>query len=711
MATNKLKKLAAMSPQEIAFRLRRSIAERWERHRYRSGWYAWSESQWQQRLCAKATQKPANQSDSGSWWQQHMNERVEPVMLLASDQLAASSQIFQARFPERIEQVVANAEAVCEGKISFLGIETTLQDPIRWHLDTKSGYRWPESFHGDIDPYFCREGRGDVKYVWELGRQEYLIDCAKAFQLTGDTRFAKQTVDVVDSWIRANPFLQGVHWASALEVAVRALSWLWCYQFCRGQAGQMHLAWIKSFYQHGYYLHRHLSYYSSPNNHLIGEAAALYLLGCFFPEFDEAASWRSRGWSVLVEHHGNQYYQDGGSTEQATFYHNYCLGFLLLAVLVRQRRGESVEGKMLDAIERALEFTMWMTRGDGTVPRFGDVDNARSIRFENPPLWDFRNLLCLGATMFRRVDMKAVAGSFSEDALWLLSVEEQDRYEQLEADVPQETSKAFPDSGYYIMRSGWQEEDHHLAFDCGPIAGGLHSSAVPSSAHGHSDLMSFTLSVFGKPLLVDGGFYTYDEGPDWHRYFREASAHNTVLVDGASHARFHPSNAWSTVATPGPISWESTSLFEYVECDHAGFCGVDPPVRHRRSIYWDRQNDWLVLDRLEGTGEHEIEIYFHFAPGVVELRDDRRGLMVQSECGIFASLQLMENVPLDVQVVQSGEGPDGGWIGTGYGMRQQAPIVRFFGRTELPTSLSFSIQASQMPLAEPSRESGRAHIN
>ncbi|MEK6250148.1 MAG: heparinase II/III family protein, partial [Planctomycetales bacterium] len=544
------------------------------------------------------------------------------------------------------------------------------QDPISWHTDPKSGYRWPTDFHGDIDPYFCRQGRGDVKYVWELGRQEYLLDCAKAFRLSGETQFAKRTVEVVDSWIGANPYLQGVHWASALEVAVRSLSWLWSYQFLRGYTitAESHLAWIRAFYQHGYYLHRHLSYYSSPNNHLIGEATALYLLGCFFPEFDEADAWCSQGWTVLSEHLDNQYYQDGGSTEQATFYHNYCLGFLLLAVLQKQRRGEVVAANMLDGIERALEFTMWMTRGDGTVPRFGDVDNARSIRFENPPLWDFRNLLCLGAIMFQRADMKAVAGSFSEDALWLLGVGGHDRFDQLAATVPQETSHPFPHSGYYIMRSGWQDEDHHLAFDCGPIAGGLHASRVPSSAHGHSDLMSLTLSAFGKPLLVDGGFYTYDEDPWWYRYFREASAHNTVLVDGASHGKFHPANAWSSVATPGPLHWESTSLFEYVECDHAGFFGVAPPVQHRRSIYWDRQNDWLVLDRLEGSGEHEVEIFFHFAPGEVELCDDHRSLMVRSDRGLFAVLELLETTPLKMQVVQSGDGPDGGWIGTGYGM-------------------------------------------
>ena len=122
-----------------------------------------------------------------------------------------------------------------------------------------------------------------------------------------------------------------------------------------------------------------------------------------------------------IEDYGlQQFYEDGGSTEQALFYRNYCVGFLLLAVMLRDAQGEPVSQQLRDRLERALEFTLWMTRSDGTVPRIGDADNARAFCFSHLPLWDFRNLLSIGAVVFQRADMKHVAGKFYEDAVWLL---------------------------------------------------------------------------------------------------------------------------------------------------------------------------------------------------------------------------------------------------------------------------------------------------
>jgi len=712
--SSKLRKLIAMGPREILFRARHALALRRERRQFRAGEFAWNDAAWCARLAAHFESTTANSAEPtptpdnlAETWQRHMVERNEPPFLLDEATLEPSVALYQRLFADRLERVPQSAEAAVAGRFAFLGIETDQGAAVEWHTDPKSGYPWQQhTFHADLDFSFCREGGGDVKYVWELNRQEPLIDCAKAFRLfsaAGDAeadpaRFRDHVTNTVESWTRANPYLDGINWASALEVAIRSFCWLWAYQFCRPfdrMSPEAHLNWIKAFYHHGHFLHRHLSYYFSPNNHLIGEAAALYLLGCFFPEFDEAQQWREHGWSAIEEHYRHQYYDDGGSTEQATFYHNYCLGFLLLAVLTRQRRGEPVPPPMLDRVEKALEFTMWMTRGDGSVPRIGDVDNARSIRFEEPPLWDFRNLLSIGAVMFSRSDMKAAAGYFSEDALWLLGAKGYDRYEQLAATAPRETSRAFPHSGYYIMRSGWDRDDHHLVFDAGPIASGLFPNDTPSSCHGHSDMLSFVLHAFGEPLIVDGGFYTYDEDPLWHRYFREASAHNTLLVDGASHAKFYASNAWSCVAVPEPLRIESTAESESVQSGHNGYYGVTPPVRHQRSIEWDRQDHFIVRDRVEGSGSHQIEVFFHLAPGVKIAKRSPESITIKTMAGRLATVEVLDNEQTKAEVVEGGEGPDGGWVGTGYGHRQRAPVLKFSGQVELPASFSFSIHCSR----------------
>ena len=690
----KLRKLMGMSARELFFRVGHYWATAAERRQYRSGRLNWSDSEWVRRLC-RSKNTPPNSDDLALWWQHHMQDREEPVMLLGPDVLPSTVARYRKLFPEQIEAVETRAKLSCNGQFSFLGSDVVMEEPIDWRRDPKSGHLWDSVFYADVDFAFCREGGGDAKYIWDIARQDYLIDCAIAFRLTGNEVYSRQIVRWIQSWIAANPYMDGIHWSSALEVAVRALNWLWSYQLCRHEnflSPEEHLVWIKAFYQHAAFLHRHISYYFSPNNHIIAEAVGLYFLGCFFPEFDEAEAWRKHGWKVVEEYGLQQFYEDGGSTEQALFYHNYCIGFLLLAIMLRDVRREPVSQPLRDRVERALEFTMWMTRSDGTVPRIGDADNARAFCFGNLPLWDFRNLLAIGAVVFNREDMKYVAGKFYEDALWLLGEFGYASFENLGEKAPEETSRKFPSSGYYLMRSGWGDEENHLTFDAGPIAEGLYTSAIPSSAHGHSDLLSFTLSIAGRPLIVDGGFYTYDEDPEWHRYFREVAAHNTISVDGASHANYHLSNAWSSVAVPGPIYSHANRLFDYVESSHSGFFNVSPSVCHRRSIFHDRQHDWLLMDQLSGEGVHRVEVFFHLTPSEVLPLEDRNGLFIQTKLGLGAELVVFDWPDCHIETIAGGEQPDGGWIGTGYGYRERAPVIRVWGDISLPNSFCFSIR-------------------
>ena len=53
-----------------------------------------------------------------------------------------------------------------------------------------------------------------------------------------------------------------------------------------------------------------------------------------------------------------------------------------------------------------------------------------------------------------------------------------------------------------------------VLFDCGEL--GFKSIA----AHGHADVLSFTVRAFGEDLLVDPGTYDYFTFSGWRLYFR-----------------------------------------------------------------------------------------------------------------------------------------------------------------------------------------------
>ena len=66
---------------------------------------------------------------------------------------------------------------------------------------------------------------GNIKLVWELGRHQHLIPLAVAYACSGDTRYRDAVTQQIEGWIKANPFGLGVHWCSALEVALRLTAW------------------------------------------------------------------------------------------------------------------------------------------------------------------------------------------------------------------------------------------------------------------------------------------------------------------------------------------------------------------------------------------------------------------------------------------------------------------------------------------------------
>jgi hypothetical protein len=59
---------------------------------------------------------------------------------------------------------------------------------------------------------------------------------------------------------------------------------------------------------------------------------------------------------VLETRLGEQFYEDGGSVEQSTFYHHATLGFYVLADLLARENGDTTAPAIRAAIERARDL-------------------------------------------------------------------------------------------------------------------------------------------------------------------------------------------------------------------------------------------------------------------------------------------------------------------------------------------------------------------
>jgi hypothetical protein len=141
-----------------------------------------------------------------------------------------------------------------------------LGERIDWHRDFKSGRTWPPVYHRDVRVVDLADD-SDIKVVWELSRFTHLLALGKAYAYTGDKRYAVEVAAQVSDWIAANPPQTGPNWACAMEVAIRAVHWIWAYELIRpapalSPAFQVEL--LKSVLAHGRFIHANLEYCETP---------------------------------------------------------------------------------------------------------------------------------------------------------------------------------------------------------------------------------------------------------------------------------------------------------------------------------------------------------------------------------------------------------------------------------------------------------------
>ena len=108
---------------------------------------------------------------------------------------------------------------------------------------------------------------------------------------------------------------------------------------------------------------RNLSWYFSPNTHLLGEALALYVCRPHLAGVLATAKWARIGGDILVGEIDRQVLGDGFHVERSTHYHRYALDFYLLALATarltrRHRREEALAGvahRMASALRRVTD--------------------------------------------------------------------------------------------------------------------------------------------------------------------------------------------------------------------------------------------------------------------------------------------------------------------------------------------------------------------
>lgn len=625
------------------------------------------------------------------------------------------------REPDDLAQA---ARRILSGMIPAFGwTDLSVGVPANWHRDPASGNEWPLTYWADLD-FRRADGLGEPRLVWEVNRHHHLVTLARAFVATGEPEYARAVWREMSSWIDANPPYYGINWASALEIAVRVLSWAMAIDLigAEGVGGEAEAAKIAvSIFLQVQHLSANLSTYaSSRNNHLIGEAVGLLVAGTEFPFLRGSQHWRAKGLATFKRELPRQIHDDGVDREQSTHYEAFVLELCLLGMIAAERGGRPLGTALVARIAGMARFLAAVSGEAVTVPLIGDEDGGRAYE-----LGGGRGRMAAAAQAAAAVStgLAAPPGLLRQDlepAFWLmgsaatrglLATAREGRgpggdrggpptheagptrliaaTEQAAPGTPGEPgapaaprgrSTCFPAGGYFIAAGA----DQHGVVDCGPLG------YLSIAAHGHADCLSLTICYRGRWVLVDPGTYCYHRNRPWRDHFRSTRAHNTVTVDGESQSETLGPFMWGRQARATARRWVVSRDFDLFEGSHDGY--RQKGVEHTRTVVFGRAGYWLIVDELEGAGEHEVSATFQLGRGLsVVGRDDT--LTFTDENGLGISIGAWLPPGMSVDVVCGSENPPGGWISPGFGVKHEAPAVVAGGRVELPARMVFALAA------------------
>lgn len=653
----KLKRLRAMTPAEVFYRIMTGMRDHREYHRLRRGQLTESAEEFLHRL--------GIYDETGAaldrWIIGFRRRSIFPWQSLPEVEF---TQLYQRRFQDNLAVTLKSAQHAVAHQFSIFGTKISFDGQVDWFYDPLLNRSLKPDYWKKIN-YYSPAVVKEVKYIWELNRHQHFITLAKAWLLTRDEAYACALSEQWQDWLLKNPYLMGVNWASSLECAFRLISWTWTLQFFKNSrffTTELYGSILQSVEKHARCILSHLSRYSSANNHLLGEALGLIYAGCYYPEFPKASEWREKGFALFFEQFPAQVHEDGVGREQSTWYQGYVLEFGVLARLAAEHAGVPFPDHMNLRLVKMAEFLIALD-DHGYVPNIGDEDGGTAVLLSETEEKNPERLLSIAAVFFNRPEWWTNA---RESAFWLSPESAVRMADSAKPEVPPPSLRQFPNGGYIVVDQPFEKSAYKLIMDCAPL--GLGKMA----AHGHADALSIWLSIGGQPVLIDSGTFLYLGAGEERSYFRGSRAHNTLCIDGRDSAE-----------QLGPFQWgrrPRVTLEEvrrsapiYIRASHNGYhllqCVREVEIR---------SNTICVRDSVKGVGNHTIDVYFHLAPGSIKRLSDRV-ICRYSRWRVDFSFEATAAFDLNLETV---------YHSPRFGEKQEYMVIHLRSTAELPLTMT-----------------------
>ena len=520
-------------------------------------------------------------------WAKYFRARTRPTCHFDRHRWPA---YIRQEFPAVADAILREAERVAAGDLSHAALRLPIEGDVPG---------------GQIS--WLHNPKKDTSYVSLVGSQWFLNPLGRAYLLTSDERFAKTFVWVFESWFENQHAIckfQGglgfdpIYRAYYPGIQARILADnYYCMADSPALTSAVHVKVMRQLLACARFLERQ-ERRPRRGNQQVAAVLGLGIIGLVFPEFQDAAKWVERAETIMATHLQEDFFGDGGHRELCTQYHKTCLRDTTYVALTSQHNGRPsplLQGENGKALGRAYD---WLAR---LIMPTGETPPLHSAVFST----DHAVYSLASAIHFKRSDHAYLASQFwgrgeapnqkapLAYAVYLLSSPLTTAALSI-AKPPESLSTHLEESGFALMRTGWEPDARYLAFQYG----------WANTGHAYPVALSFLLEMNGELIATHAGSPRSYRHPAY-RYCHSTMSHQTVSIDGKSYPRV------KGLAPGGRLEcYADLPGLWYVSADHDGYKPSAGAIHHRQ-ILVIKQGPLLVLDRIEGGQNRSAQWNFH----------------------------------------------------------------------------------------------------
>lgn len=332
-------------------------------------------------------------------------------------------------------------------------------------------------------------------------------------------------------------------------------------------------------------------------NHQLVGLVALYELSVMFPEFKAAAGWHAQSRKLILEHLEKEIAPDGFQAERSSHYHKLDVINYFLVLQLARLNGETLPPVFQERFKKMFQAMAAVAMPNKHMPILQDVADYLDIDSDRSD-----EEMSLGSLLFADRTLRYFArNELPASFYWYLDRNAVSRYQSINPSVPAFKSLALPQTGYYVMRTGWDSQARYLLID-----GGL---AADKPDHSHGGVLGVIGYAIGGVVLPN---YPVRYSDKSFKDMKNSLAKSVALVDDVLQGRGWTENLartgfgrWATLPKPTVNYWVSGSVIDYFDATHDGFQSAG--VNYSRSIVFLKPDAWLVIDNFTSSSSHRYQ--------------------------------------------------------------------------------------------------------